>query len=259
MVSAPILIFTGLFVLIGLPITVAGFSGLRRWNTMRRMDPNDMVVESGLKEFEGQAHAVGETVTTPFSDSQSLICEHKVERYSTSGEGSNWKTVESDVDTVPFEIEGGGETVAVDPAEASYLLTDEYQVEGREAEDFPSRVMEYAEETEGVNAGSTVELGPVDLGGQKYRFTEERLDDGEEVYVLGPAEMNPESAPGGSDARLAIAPGDRSWREGFFGDPFVVSDTGEGQARKRQFKSAIVTFLFGLVWLAGGITVFVLV
>jgi len=258
MVSAPILLFTGLFVLVGLGISAAGASGLRRWNTMRRMDPNSVAVESGLQEFEGHAHAVGETVTTPFTGSQSLVCEHKVERYSSSGEGSNWKTVDSGVDTVPFEIEGGGETVVVDPADANYLLTDEFQVRGREADDFPSGVMEYADETETVNAGATVELGPVELGGQRYRFTEERLDDGEEVYVLGPAEMNPRSAPGGSDARLAIAPGERGWRERFFGDPFVVSDTGEGQAIKRQLKSAAVSLLFGLLFLGGGIAVFVL-
>jgi hypothetical protein len=121
------------------------------------MDPNDVVVEPGLQELEGRAHAVEEPVTAPYS----------------GGDGSNWKTVESGVDTVPFEIEGGGETVAADPANANYLLTDEFRVRGRELDDFPPGVLEYAEENEGVGAGAAVELGPINLGGQRRRRGQE--------------------------------------------------------------------------------------
>jgi membrane associated rhomboid family serine protease len=83
-----ILVFGGIFLLIGLAMATFGGSGLRKWWTIRQMDPNSM------------AHA---------------------ERYSSGGEGSNWNTVTKDVETVPFEIEHSGARVAVDPENASHI------------------------------------------------------------------------------------------------------------------------------------------
>lgn len=256
MVSVTILVFGGLFLLIGLAMTAFGGSGLRKWWTMRQMDPNSMVLEPGLQEFEGRAHAVDRTVTAPFTSSESLISVTHVERYDSGDEGSNWDTVTKDVETVPFEIEHSGARVAVDPENASHLLTDEFQVNTKGSDDLPPQVREYAEEN--LNTGSTIDIGPIEVGGRRHRFTEKRLDDGEDVYVLGPAEQNPASVPGGSDARLAIAPDERGWRQKLLGDPFVVSDTGEEEATKRQFRSAIGLFLFGLVFALAGLAVIVL-
>lgn len=256
MVSGTILLFGGLFLLVGLPLTAVGGSGLRKWWMMRRMDPNSAVVEPGLQEFEGRAHAIDETVQTPFTGSQSLISIVHVERYSSSDEGSNWDTVSKDVETVPFEIEDAGARVVVDPEHANHLLTDEFQVDTRDMDDLPPKVQEYADGN--LNTGSTVELGPIELGGRRHRFTEKRLDEGEDVYVMGPAEQDPASVPEGSDARLAIAPGERTVRQRLLGDPFVVSDTGEEGAIKRQFKSAVGILLFGLLFAGGGVAVIVL-
>jgi hypothetical protein len=256
MVSGTILLFGGLFLLVGLPLAAVGGSGLRKWWMMRRMDPNSTVVEPGLQEFEGRAHAVDGTVETPFTGSQSLISVTHVERYSSSGEGSNWDTVTKDVETVPFEVEQAGTRVAVDPEHANHLLTDEFQVDTRDTDDLPPQVQDYVDGN--LDMGSTVELGPIELGGRRHRFTEKRLDDGEEVYVMGPAKQDPASVPGGSDARLAIAPGERAWRQRLLGDPFVVSDTGEEGAIERQFKSAVWILLFGILFAGAGVAVIVL-
>jgi hypothetical protein len=257
MASGIMLLFVAIFGVTGLGITVLGGSGLRNWWTMRQMEPNRTVVEPGLQEFEGHARATDEPVTAPFSGSQSLICEYEVERRDHGDDqGSNWDTIDSGTMTAPFEVDHSGSTVAVDPDDANTLLTEEFHVDARGMDDVPSRVQEYADGN--LSTGSTIELGPIEVGGRRYRFTEERLDDGEEVYVLGPVEQNPRSAPGNSDARLAIAPGERSWRERFVGDPFVVSDTGEKRATRRQLKSAGVVFVLGLLFVAGAIAVVVL-
>lgn len=256
MASVMLLLFGGVFALIGLGAVVIGANGFRRGWTMRRMDPSEMVVEPGLQEIEGRARAVDEPVTAPFTGSRSLICEYRVERYSHSDRGSNWDTVESGVDAVPVEVEHTGSTVAVDPENASRLLTREFRVDTATTDVLPPRVQEYADDT--LDTGSTIELGPIEIGERRYRFTEERLDDGEEVYVLGPAERDPSSVPGGSGARLAIAPGERTWRQRLFGDPFVISDTSEKQATERQLKRAVGLFLFGLVFAGTGFAVIVL-
>jgi len=102
---------------------------------MRQMDPNSMVVEPGLQEFEGRAHAVDGTVTALFTGSESLISVTHVERYSSGGEGSNGNTVTKDVETAPFEVEHSGARVAVGPENASHLLTDEFQVDSGDRPD----------------------------------------------------------------------------------------------------------------------------
>jgi hypothetical protein len=257
MPSLPMTLFVGVFLTVGLGLTTLGVSGFRKWWLMRRLNPNSATAETGVQEFEGRAHAVDETVTAPLTESESLICETKIEHYDSGDNGSNWDTIHKDSETVPFEVEHGGTSVAVDPENANYLLTDEYQMKSRGTDDLAPRVREYAEEK--VQTGSTVELGPVELGGRRLRFTEERLDEGEEVYVLGPAERNPGSVPDGSDAKLAISPPERGLRQRLFGDPFVVSDTGEEQAKSRQLKSAGAVLFFGLSFLAGGVAVLVLV
>ncbi|MEF8814025.1 MAG: hypothetical protein V5A55_09435 [Halovenus sp.] len=256
MVSAIVLLFAGGFLLIGLGMTTLGGTGLRKWWTMRRMNPNAMVVESGLQEFEGRAHAIDGTVTAPFTGSQSLISVSRVQRYDYSDKGSNWDTVNKDVEAVPFEVEHSGSTVAVDPENARHLLTGEFRLDTGDTDDLPARVREYAERN--LDTGPTVELGPIEVGENRYRFIEKRLDDGEDVYVLGPAEKGPSAVPADSDARLAIAPRERSWRQRLLGDPFVVSDTGEEQAVERQLKSASGVFLVGLAFVGAGLAVIIL-
>jgi hypothetical protein len=255
MVSVGMLLFVGLFVLSGLGLVVVGGNGFRKWWTMRAVDPGDFRIEPGLQEFEGRAYAAEDPLTTPFTESESILCEYTVERYDHDDDGSNWDTVSSDVGSVPFEVDDGGATVAVDPAHADYLLTEEFQVDTSDVEELPPRVQGYA--TRNLEMGSAIELGPIAVGGRRYRFTEKRLDDGEEVYVIGPTEVGSRPAPGDSTARAVVAPGERNWRQKLLGDPFVVSDTSEEAARKRQLKRAIGLFLFGLVFAVIGIFVVV--
>jgi len=257
MVSVISVLFGGVPALVGGAMLVVAASGFRKWRAMRGRDPSDLVVEPGLREFEGRAYAIGEPATAPFSGNRSLICGHEVERYNHDDRDSNWDTVSGGVETVPFEIEHMGHTVAVDPERATYLLTEDFHVDTGTADELPPRVREYVEGT--LDTGATVEIGPIEFGGRRYRFTEERLDEGEEVYVLGPISDDPSSVPPGSDARLVIAPGERGLRRRLLGDPFVVSDTGAERAAERQLKRAIEISLIGLVFAGVGTAVILLV
>lgn len=251
------ILFIVVFLSVGIGLTTLGVSGVRKWWLMHRMNPNSATANPGVREFEGRAHNVDGTVTTPFTESQSLICKTKIEKYDAGDDGSNWDTVHNETNTVPFEVENRGVSVVVDPENANYLLTNEHQIKSRGTEELPDRIREYAEEK--METGSTIELGPVELGERRLRFTEERLDDGEDVYVLGPAERSPGTVSEGSDAKLAISPPERGWRQRLFGDPFVISDTGEKRAKRRQLKGAGSVLFLGLTFLAGGVAVIVLV
>lgn len=251
MASAGATLFAGVFVLVGAAIALAGLANLRSWWTMRRMDPSGALsIEPGLGEFEGRAQSVGDTVTAPFSGAESLVCEFEVERYRPHRDGSNWNHVDGDQWAVPFELRGdAGQTVAVNPGEADTLLTEEFHVDTAEADALPDRVREYVDEE--LDEGSTsLEVGPIEIGGnRRYRFTEQRLDAGEEVYVLGPVERDPDAVRT-AEARYAVAPPERGWRERLLGTPFVVADTGEETAQRRQLKRGAGLFLFGALFAA---------
>lgn len=230
------------FVLFGLVIAGGGLIRLRRWWVMRRLDPAGMTADSGLQEFEGTARPVDGTVTAPFSETESLICEWEIDRYQTNDDGSNWETVESGTESVPFDLEHTGPTVAVDPEGAQFLLGENDRFDTLDSEEVPPGVERYLD-----HSTASIDVGPVelDLSG-RLRFTERRLDPGDPSYVVGPVERAAAEPPGGSTARLSIDPAGGGWLANLLDDPFVVSDAGEQQAQRRQLKGAVMYLLVGL-------------
>jgi hypothetical protein len=247
---APVWVFgvVGIFLVIGLVWAGVGLVKLRRWWTMKRLDPvGSTGAETGLQEFEGTAHAVDGTVTAPFSGAESLVCKHRVQRYRPNNDGSNWRTVEVTTDSVPFEVESAGSSVAVDGQDAQHLFTEEYELDMTETEGVPDRIAEYMRREHDIeDLDSSVGLGPVEMDKHRYRFKEERLDDGEEVYVLGTVRRDPSLVPEQADARIAIRPSDQGLIESLLGDPFVISDSGEAEAIRRQYEKGRTATLVGL-------------
>jgi hypothetical protein len=242
---------------VGVGVLGVGGLKLRTWWAMRNMDPTAGTgTKDGLQELEGRARSLGETVTSPFSKTESLVCEYHVKRFdqtdeetgeveTPTGEGGNWNSITHGTEAVPFEVEHAGGTTAVDPENAQQVLSNDFQTETRGGDGAPPGVQEYIED------GKTAELGPVELNsrGGLLRFTENRLHDGDEVYVLGPAERAPSAVPDGSDARTAIAPGERGWTERLLGDPFIVADGGEEAAESRQLTRSLLLVGIGVVTL----------
>jgi hypothetical protein len=143
MATAWVFVMLGFPIVIGLAWAGLGLVKLRRWWTMKRMDPvGSTGAETGLQEFEGTAHAVDGTVTAPFSGTESLVCNHKVQRYKHD-DGSTWTTIDTGTKTAPFEIKSGGSSVAVHGQDAQHLLTEEYELDTTETEDIPDSIAEY--------------------------------------------------------------------------------------------------------------------
>lgn len=225
------------FGVVGVGLIAVGASNLQKWQRIRNMDPGDAAaIDEGIQELEGRARAVEDTITAPFTGTESLVCKYKIEQRSAGGEshGSGWHPMTNKTESVPFEVERGGETVAVDPENAQCPLTREFRLDTSQTDEYPPGVQEHIENE---NA--------------RFKFTERRLDEGEEVYVLGPAERTPSAVPEGSDAQIGIrqdAPEQQEgWREVYFGDPFVVVDAGEEQAKRRYLKRTLWVIGIGVV------------
>lgn len=246
--------FTVLFgipVAVGVAVVGLGLLDLRDWWTMRRLDPAGPTAEyDGLCAFEGIASPVDDTVTTPFTETESLVSRWRIEK-NRNGDAS-WDTVREVTDAVPFEVEDAGSTIAVDPTSAQTLLTTEYQTQVRHDEDDPpAEVAEFFQRLRDDNeAAWELEGGAVSVSDSEpelYRFTEERLDDGESVHVVGTARGDPGAIPDGSSASVALNPTTGGWRDRLFENPFLVSDGNESTAERRQLKRATVKLGSGLV------------
>jgi hypothetical protein len=175
------------------------------------------------------------------------VCKHKVQRYKPNSDGSNWTTIDTGTRAAPFEIERSGSAVAVDGQNAQHLLTEEYELDITETEEIPDRIAEYMRREHDIeDLDSSVGLGPMEMDRHRYRFKEERLDDGEEVYVLGTVRRDPSLVPERADARIAINPSSQGLIDSLLGDPFVISDSGEKDAVRRQYENGRRATLLGL-------------
>lgn len=84
--------------------------------------------ETGVVEVTGTARPMEETVVAPYSEQECLAHEYrtKVQRNDVGGgdDTSEWRTVESGSESVPFLLEDGSGSVAVDP-DGAELSMDE--------------------------------------------------------------------------------------------------------------------------------------
>lgn len=220
------------------PIAVLGAKRLKYWWTMRRLDPSETVVETGLEEIRGKARAIDGMATAPYSETETLVCDWRVERRKVQRNSSNWMLFSSGSETVPFEVEHGGPAVAVDPEDAQYLLQTEFEVDSKKDDDLPPEVQTFIEE----NSHGEEETMWV---GDRHRFIEKRLDPGGDVDVIGPVERDARDTPGGSSARFSIAPEYDGWLSKRLGEPFLIGNKDHQKTQRRQFKSGILMFVFG--------------
>lgn len=214
MVSIVPLLFVGLFGLLGLVAVLSGVGQLSSWNTLRNSQAG-AVTGTGVTEVEGTARPLDETLTTPHWDAESVAFEFEREEYDhdVDEEGSNWETEESVTDSVPFVVESPDGDVVVEPSGANLLFEEQQEREGQ------------------------------------YRYTENRLDVGEQVYAAGEA-VRAEDVDVDTDGHKYVLTRTDTMVSGtlgsLFGSPFVLSDSGEDEAESRLLKSGIGSTLVGL-------------
>ncbi|MFB6179455.1 MAG: GIDE domain-containing protein [Halorientalis sp.] len=170
-----------LMVLVGVGMVVLGLFRLRIILRMYRIGTSDIAsLTPGLGGVEGTAKEHQSTVTAPLSESACLAYSVEIEHYHHSSEHSDWNTVHTASDGEQFVVEDESSEVTVDPT-ACDLRTDasiEDVIEG--VPSMPAAFEEYLE-TENVSRTG------------KNRFTEKRVDPGQDIYVFGPAVSDPES------------------------------------------------------------------
>jgi hypothetical protein len=150
-------------------------------------------LEPGQVGVTGRVRPVssGSTVRSPISQEKAVAYGVIVEEYTSGpggddGGGGSWDRIHTEWESVPFLLDDGDATVAVDPpadAEHRYDWTQKRVNPGR---DPPPAIQSYIERTGAVDRPDGWSLGPFNTG-SPHRYSEGVLEPGEPAYVLGTA------------------------------------------------------------------------
>ena len=241
-------------------LAVAGYFllvGGRRLRTVThvlRNDPlpvRDIHGHRGPVEIEGRAvESEDGTVAAPFTGSRCLAYTYEVEELRSSGKSQSWQTLDSGTGGVDFVVDDGTGRVRVNPNGADIHL-ESHSVTVPAGTELPDRLADYVAATEAVDPqDETVNLLVTEVNlGNRQRFTERRLDVGEDVYVYGQASEGPSVEWGSDLVDALVGDGDET-------PVFVVSDTDERAtawriARGGLWRVGVGLGLFGLVATVG--------
>lgn len=198
---------------------------------------------TGPVEITGTAVADEDagTVKTPFTGSECLVYAYEVEEYRSSGKHSSWETLDDGQDGVDFIVEDGSAHIRVNPDGADARFESQ-SVTVSPGTELPERLADYVDRTAAVEAqDGSVNLLVTEINlGNKQRFTEQRLDVDEDVYVYGQATRGPTTEWGSDLVDAAVGDGDGT-------SMFVISDTSERGTAWRIARGAIVETAFGLL------------
>lgn len=223
--------------IIGIGVFVAGrtYWYMKALQTARQIYPGD--AQPGYFRVDGKAVADGRAeLVAPLTQSPCLWYKIRVEKYeyrSSSGSNksgsSSWRTIRSEESEAGFRVEWEGKSVPVNPHGAEIVPTDKSEWKGGSAEPEDRNPQRFLP-SENVH-GSGIQFEVSGLGGSKYRYFEERIYDGDPVFVLGEISKsgNGKFAIGKPSARLpfliaTIEPGKHAelQRKGIIGAGFIA-------------------------------------
>jgi hypothetical protein len=252
--SPPLLLIGGVVLVFGSVYLARTASEIRTVYHIIQNDPvpiRELPTRSGSVEIEGTARVAEdhEPIESIFTETPCLAFEYEIEEYRSSGKHSSWDTLEEGMTYVPFLIEDGTGTVEVRPEGAAFRFEDHsIRVDGGEKP--PERIERYLQRTDAADPqNKSLNLGITELSyGNDQRFTERRLEPGEDAYVYGTVGRAQGGEWGSDLVSAAVEDGDSI-------PEFVVSDTSEEGTARRIRNNALKTGGLGLLMSGFGVVV----
>ena len=257
--SPLVFVFVALFTLICAVALALGLRELRlAWRVLGN-EPDSVLdaPDGGWVELVGTAQSDGGTIRSPFTDSECLVHEYEVEERRHDQHGPSWTTIATGRQSVPFRIEDDTGSARVEPPGADLRLSRERRITVDGGDRPPDPIARFIEADDRVDDQErSIDLRVIELEtGKDRRFTERRLDVGEEVHVLGTARFDTTAGRRSGEVNAvvgldeaALSGGRLRWyRHRLFGAPFLISDTGQrGTARRVALVGAAATLGGGL-------------
>lgn len=241
---------------IGGLLALVGVGYLQTYNRVRKTDPVPVrqLTDTGTEiELSGTARTHEATSRSPFTDTECLVLDWNVEQYRGSGgEGSNWSTLDAGETRHPFRLDDGTGTALVGPKGATLELTNEATIEIGPDESPPPTISNYLAQTDTVDREHD----------RNRRYTEQRLEPGDDVHVFGPVQRigHAVDMPGGADAMIGVDDPDRGFSVGEDGLSelvdqiktdtlrFVITTGSEREAEQHLLRKGLFIAGFGVVF-----------
>jgi hypothetical protein len=203
------------------------------------MPVRDLDGHRGPVQLEGRAIAGDDdTITAPLTGSECLLYRYDVERLGTVDGG--WKTLTTGMGGVDFAVEDDTSRVAVNPAGAEFHF-EAHRETVSAGDEMPDHLAAFVAVSPNVDPQPrTLDLRVTELTfGNRHRFTERRLDGGEQVYVSGQATPGEAVEWGRGHVDAGVADSDAL-------PAFVLSDTDRRATAWRIARPALWKVLIGL-------------
>ena len=232
----------GIFVLgslASLGLLVYGVGELRLATYVLRSRPDGVLetTDGGPVELRGTAEPAVGTVRSPFTRTPCLAYEYVVEEERESKHGTDWTTIASGDEYLPFYLDDGSASVLIEPPGADFRLREDDRIDVDGGTEPPEPIADFIARTDDVDCQNTaLDLRVFELKtGNDRRFRERRLEVGEAVHALGTARYDTTVSSGAGQVNAAVGIGpdaigsslSRRLRHRLLGYPFVVSDGTE--------------------------------
>jgi hypothetical protein len=240
---------------IGGLMALVGVGYLQTYTRVRKTDlvPVRQLTDTGSEvELAGTARTHEATTRSPFTDTECVVLDWSAERYIGGSEGSSWSTLDEGEARHPFRLDDGTGTALIGPRGATLELTNEQVIKVESDESPPPGVSDYLDETDELDREHD----------RKRRYTEQRLEPGDDVHVFGPLQRvgHAVDMPGGADAMIGVDDPDRGFTVGedrlselvdrIKADTlrFVITTGTEREARRHLLKKGLGIAGFGVVF-----------
>lgn len=254
--------------LFGLVCLYGGWDRYKRAQLVR--DTPTSTVRSlavGAAEVKGEAEPVDEPLVSPLTNQQACMYSLEIEEYRSNDEGSNWRTVMSLSDQVPFLVDDGTGRVLVEPGGATLAIEVEERIEVDDGHEPPEELGTWAHEQgmvsrpdepdpEGLKdklvdvvdamSASKAETHLVRSASRDRRYTEKVLAAGESTYVFGGAQRRQAADFAENERNLVVREHPGTGR-------FVVSDKSEDELLEDDLVTTAVVLAIALVFVPYGL------
>ena len=226
------LAFSAAIIGLGIFVAVRTRRQLQALLTAERIYPAD--ARQGYFRVEGKAVVAGKKqVLAPLTRSPCLWYRIKVEKYerrpgtSDNRNHSDWHTIRSDESEANFLVEWDGKSIRVDPHGAEITPTDKSQWKGATEDPEDRNPPRFLPTEHALGDGVRIDISG--LSDSKYRYSEERIYEGDPMFIVG------EIAETGKGRFTLRKPSDRR--------PFLIGTTEPGKHAELQ-RMGIVGAMF---------------
>ena len=239
------------FSALGCLLIVVGVVRARDVLHLRRYDSrpvNDLNGTRGPVKIQGRAAGGTDgNVTAPFFGSSCLLYTYEVEERRGVGQHRDWETIDAGMGGVDFIVDGETGRATVNPTGADVAL-DGHSETVKPGGELPDRLADHIARTPDVDPQDRNPLRHItDLtGGNTQRFTERRLDVGDDVAVYGQAQRGYATEQKSRTVDATVGDGNDT-------PVFIISDTGTAGTALRIARGGIWRIAFGAVIILGAV------